>query len=242
MSGTRLGAALAAAALASLAPITALAQEPVEIVPGKTVTGKAGTANTSDLYYFVGETGATVTFELKAPGLVSIALLTSDGDTMLEASGTDSAQLEAVLSLTEVFYVAVLRSEPEASYTLAMTTTEPDFHLALFSRNVGYGYDMATVSGTTVLWRKCWVEPGVIYKDYKGPTAAHHEILRGGRERMFVTDPSFPSETKVSWDGQTIKRVSTVDGKSTTYEYPFDDATFARPSHQSLRYTGYLCE
>src|SRR5690606_22279328 len=126
--GARVLAALAAAVLACLAPVASVAQEPVEIVPGQAVTGKAGSANTPDLYYFVGETGATVTFEVEAPGPVSVALLTSGGDTMLEASGTGSARLEAVLSLTDVFYVAVLRQETGAPYVIEMDAQEPDFH------------------------------------------------------------------------------------------------------------------
>lgn len=117
MKGVRL---LAAVALGCLAPIPAAAQEPVEIEPGQTVTGEAGTLGTPDLYYFVGEAGATVTFEVEAPGAVSMMLLASDGEPMIEKSGTSEARLEAALSSTDVFFVAVMR-EDAAAYTLTMS-------------------------------------------------------------------------------------------------------------------------
>lgn len=230
------------AAVLLLTSVSAAAQLPREIVPGQTISTKGNSSGTPDLYYFVGATGATVKFKVKGPGLVSIALFTSDGDQMLEASGTGSANLEAVLSQTEAFHVAVARSETTSPYTIAMTATEPDFHLALFSKNVGYGHDMETVSGTSVLWRKCWVEPGVMYKDYMGPVASHVELLRGGRERAYVNDPGVSTETKVSWDGNVISRESTTGGRTSTYKYPLGDGTFARPPYRNFRYTGYMCD
>jgi hypothetical protein len=243
MRGARLGAAFAAAALACLMPVPAAAQEPLEIEPGQTVTGKAGKPDTPDLYYFVGESGATVTFEVEAPGPVSVALLTSDGDTMLEASGTGSARLEAVLSLTDVFYVAVLRQETGAPYVIEMDAQEPDFHLALFSRLVGYGAVGTSSSGQVFDQKACWVEPGTVYKSQIGAFVMYHELLRGGRQRGYLQYPGVPdAEVRLSWDGKTIERTIKMNGETSTASEPIDDQTFARPDVPGFGYTGYMCD
>jgi hypothetical protein len=240
MRGARFRAAVAAAALACLTPVPATAQEPVEIVPGQTVTGKAGKPDTPGLYYFVGQSGATVAFEVDAPGQVSIALLTSDGDTMLEASGNDSARLEAVLSLTDVFFVAIARSDAGSPHTIKMTAREPDFDLALFSRYVGYRYTEARSSNEESL---CWIEPGAVLRGRFGTVVIYWELLRDGRHRGYLQYPGMPfAEMKVTVSSDTLELATTMNGETNIRSVPLDEQTFARPDDASFRYAGYLCE
>lgn len=233
---------LAASAALLSAPLSA--QSPRMLEPGKTVTARPAKADEPDLYLMTGEVGATITLAAKGNGPLSLSLFTSEGEPMLTAEGDGSASLEAILPATDAYMVAVAGGSTK-QYELGLTSVAPDAHLALFSRHVGYAYDIDTVAGTTAEWGSCWVEPGVVYKFYIGEVPVYHELLRGWRENTYTFYPGQPSSTeKVSWDGRTHTRVVNFsDGSQKTYSYDITPEEFGRTSTQkNFRYKSYLCD
>lgn len=132
---------LALAALAFVVPANAQvtgAHELKTTVPAKGVAGKPGQI---DYYYFAGEAGSRQTFTWTGKGQAMLILFTPDGDAMVEAEGSGTVKLEAVLSWTDVYSVAVVRKNPALAYTLARQATVPTFGEAEFATWVGYQDD-----------------------------------------------------------------------------------------------------
>ena len=172
-------ARLAVALLLAAAPVAASAQAVTDIKFGQTLTKKAGTK--VDLYRFVGGSGTTIKATLTAPGKAALILYTPAGEEMLTAHGTGTVTLEAILPLWDVFFIGVVRVDGAKSYSLKLNGDEPDAHLALFARKVGFAFE-AKDEGKPYLVSTCWIEPGVTLRRTWPRGIEEVALGRGGKQ------------------------------------------------------------
>ena len=167
---------LISAALMLCSTAFANAQEVTTIELGQTITKNKGTA--TDLYRFGGEAGTAITVTFDGTGKAALTVYTPTGEEMLSSAGTDNVTLTAILPLTHVFLLGVVRDDALQPYTIKTSADEPDIHQERFSEYVGYRTGQP---GRTSV--QCWVDPGhKIRITYDNGAVSEGTIGRGGKK------------------------------------------------------------
>lgn len=233
---------LALAALAFVVPANAQvtgAHELKTTVPAKGVAGKPGQI---DYYYFAGEAGSRQTFTWTGKGQAMLILFTPDGDAMVEAEGSGTVKLEAVLSWTDVYSVAVVRKNPALAYTLARQATVPTFGEAELATWAGYVNRRNNVNA----WG-CWVIPGVQRKSIFPDGEVWTRTLSADRKSFSLQKRDAKGVVSIAQyekrieGNELVTEVTYPDGKHKTSRVPYNESMFVRDPSQST-WRGYWCD
>lgn len=171
----------ARAAPEKAAPVSSDPNTPATLAPGKQVRNTGSAPFT--LYAIDGASGLWIHAQLSLAGDASLVLYDVDGATVLTVDGSDKISIDAVLSIDQVYYLAVIRSGANQPFSLDLRTEDPDLHLALFSMGIGYSTtNRDEASGQEYEVRSCWVEPGIKLRRIFPGGVEETTLGRGGKE------------------------------------------------------------
>lgn len=199
--------------------VPSYAQSVSTIALGQTKSQAAG-GSATDLYRFVGASGATVKATLVAPGQSALILYAPTGEEMLAARGANSVALEAILPMWDTFIIAVVRTDLTQPYKLSLLGDEPGVELGYFARRVGFSRGAAAT---------CWVKRGVTKR-----TSRKNGYTIGTRGPGFQTYQYFDVNGRETRREKLLIKVQS-DGVQVTYESgevsldPFDVLVGAEP-------------
>ena len=214
----------------------ASAQDIRTIELGSTIAGTKGSP--VNFYRFGAPAGTTVQATLTSSGPVALVLYTPAGEEILSVNGSGAVSLEAILPLTDVFMLGVLRPDPSKSFTLKTSADQPDIHQQLFAKYAGYKYEEPEYVGSV----ECWIDPGHRLRTTFGNGAVREATLgRGGR--IYYTTSfkgktwSFHSDQQVVGD-ELVQTATLSNGKTEVTRRPLEDKD--RPGGK-LTFVAYLC-
>ena len=214
------------------------AAQPVKTIElGQPITAKEGAP--VDFYRFGGRSGTTVKAVLKSSGPAALIFYTPSGEEMLSVSGSGSVALEAILPLTNVFLLGVLRADPSKPYTLKTTADDPDVYQQNFARYVGFRREKPNEVASV----QCWIEPGHKLRETYDDGEVHEMTL--GRAGKAYHASSFQGKN-ISYhsDGAIVGTdlVTTYfysDGKTETGKLPLD---YQPPAEEKINFVSYRCK
>jgi hypothetical protein len=150
--------------------------------------------------------------------------------------------LKAVLSLTDVFTLAVSRIDPKQPYTLARRATVPTFAEAENANHVGFTYK----SDTGGLVAQCWIKPGVKFRLKTDQETSEHTLAADRATTTIVTRKGNASVTYETSYAVVANQVKTTDryptGTVKEYSSDLDPQDFAMNGDPPSQFTGYLCK
>jgi hypothetical protein len=211
-----------------------------KLTSGVTIKGASSVKSAADLYYVLGEVGATETYTLTIKGPARISLFTPDGHEMVAAAGSGKISLRAVLNFTDVFVLAVSRTDTRQSYTLTRRPTVPTFAEAMMASFAGYERSNDRTSTT-----RCWLEPGVKLRETT-PNYVRTVTLAANRSTLIGSDvmPSGSEAFEQTFQLESFQyhmAVKTPDSPVREYSKPYPENGYAFHSRDRPVFKGYLC-
>ena len=201
------------------------------------MTVKAGSP--IDLYRFGGRSGTTVKAVFEGSGPAAIIFYTPSGEEMLSVNGSETVALEAVLPLTNVFLLGVLRADPSKTYTLKTTADEPDVHQENFASYVGFRREMPNQVASV----QCWIEPGhKLRATYDDGEVLEITLGRAGKTYYASSyqgkNASYQSDEEIVGT-DLVRTYIYSDGKTETRKLPLDHQP---PADEAIRFVSYRCK
>lgn len=161
---------------------------------------------------------------------------------MISARGAGVVKLEVMIPLDDVFYLSVLREDQSKPYKLKIEGDQPEPAVAFWARLIGFDSHDRNLKVKTK--NRCWIDPGVKFKEsIKG---AHSIITIGRNGRAYHAikeDDGYAEEyeSQLTVEGDDVVIVYKYEGGRTSekqYRYP---RILEIDPRLELRYAGYMC-